>query len=416
MTFVRRSATAALMLNVVFTLSAFILLAFRGETIDFYALLMGVTIAALMLIFYNVTNKIFKYPDRIVLVCCITLVSIGLIMQYRISPETGWKQLLWFVSGIVAMYITIMLFKSNLNLGKVNWLLIAATAGLLLMALVFARVIGGAKNWIKIGPFSFQPSEFAKITFLVSAAYYFSKKDTIMSLLPYAIFSGACILILVVSKDLGAAMLFALSFLIIFFVSTGSKLWTLGGIGVLGVGAVLSYKFFSHVRIRVEIWQDPWAVYYGQGYQIVQGLMAIASGSFFGTGLSLGTPKSIPANSTDFIFAVICEEFGIIFGTALIILYLVFILRGALIALNARNKNEQLLVFGCTAMLSLQCFIIIAGVIKMIPLTGITLPFISYGGSSMWSCMILVGIIQGIAVKNGIKDVREIRSIGGDVI
>ena len=217
MTFVRRSATAALMLNVVFTLSAFILLAFRGETIDFYALLMGVTIAALMLIFYNVTNKIFKYPDRIVLVCCITLVSIGLIMQYRISPETGWKQLLWFVSGIVAMYITIMLFKSNLNLGKVNWLLIAATAGLLLMALVFARVIGGAKNWIKIGPFSFQPSEFAKITFLVSAAYYFSKKDTIMSLLPYAIFSGACILILVVSKDLGAAMLFALSFLIIFF-------------------------------------------------------------------------------------------------------------------------------------------------------------------------------------------------------
>jgi cell division protein FtsW (lipid II flippase) len=170
------------------------------------------------------------------------------------------------------------------------------------------------------------------------------------------------------------------------------------------------------VRTRVEIWQNPWMYHRTQGYQIVQALMAIAAGGMFGAGLGLGYPESVPVRTSDFIFAVICEEFGIIFGIITILMYLVFIIRGMIIAMNASTRFDALLVFGATCMLSLQSFIIIGGVIKLIPLTGITLPFISAGGSSMVACMALVGIIEGVAVKNGERDEREIRKAGGEVL
>jgi len=218
------------------------------------------------------------------------------------------------------------------------------------------------------------------------------------------------------SNDLGAALLFAGTFLIMFFAGTGRKLLTLAGLGVAGAGAVASYYMFPHVRTRVEIWQNPWMYHRTQGYQVVQGLMAIAAGGAFGAGLGLGYPESVPVNTSDFIFAVICEEFGIIFGIITILMYLVFIIRGMIIAMNAGTRFDALLVFGATCMLSLQSFIIIGGVIKMIPLTGITLPFISAGGSSMVACMALVGIIEGVAVKNGERDEREIRKAGGEVV
>ena len=158
---------------------------------------------------------------------------------------------------------------------------------------------------------------------------------------------------------------------------------------------------FDHVKARVAIWLNPWATYSTSGYQIAQGLMAIASGGLWGLGLTKGLPKSIPAYNTDYIFAVICEEFGIVFGIAVIALYLVFIIRGALIALNARSRYLMLVAFGCTVLITLQSFIIIAGVIKLIPLTGITMPFVSYGGSSMIACMMLLGILEGVSIQNG---------------
>ena len=166
----------------------------------------------------------------------------------------------------------------------------------------------------------------------------------------------------------------------------------------------------------MQIWQDPWAYYQTQGYQIVQGLMAIAAGGAFGTGLGLGYPEAVPVNTSDYIFASICEEFGIIFGIVTILLYLVFIIRGMIIARNASTRFDALLVFGATCMLSLQSFIIIGGVIKLIPLTGITLPFISAGGSSLIACLCLAGIIEGVAVKNGERDEKEIKEAGGEVV
>ncbi|MEI6101948.1 MAG: FtsW/RodA/SpoVE family cell cycle protein, partial [Eubacteriales bacterium] len=181
-------------------------------------------------------------------------------------------------------------------------------------------------------------------------------------------------------------------------------------------GAISSYYLFSHVKVRVDGWQAPWSIYNNEGYQIVQGLMAIASGGLLGSGLGLGMPQVIPASHTDYIFAAISEEFGMAVGIMLIIFYLVFIIRGILIALHARNAFDALLVFGCTVMLSLQSFIIIGGVIKLIPLTGITLPFLSYGGSSVASAFLTLGIIEGVAIKNGEHDEAKISEMGGEVL
>lgn len=260
-----------------------------------------------------------------------------------------------------------------------------------------------------------QPSEFAKVLFLMVSAYFFSTREKLSSFIPYLLFTGLCVVLLVAEKDLGAGLLIGVTFLIVFFVATGRVFLTAAGVGMLGAGAYASYKIFAHVRTRVLVWLDPWPYYNDQGYQIVQGLMALASGGLLGVGLGRGLPEVIPANYTDYIFTVIGEEFGILFCVFIILLYLVFIVRGILIALDADSSYDALLVFGCTAMLSLQSFIIIGGVIKLIPLTGITLPFISYGGSSLLASMIQLGIIQGVALKNGRRDERELEMMGGGI-
>lgn len=394
------SAGIIIFLMCLFVLSAFTLLTFANESFDINAIALGLGICFAIVVLYLVLKKIYPSVDRFTFIIPMFLTAIGLVLQYRLSQEYGVKQFIWFGVGIVAMFIAIEVIRRIKSFGKLNYLFATVCLGLLCSTLIFSRSIGGAKNWLEIAGFSIQPSEFGKILFIIVSAYFFSNKRKPRVFMPYVIFSVVSVLILVVAKDLGAALLYALTFIVMLYAATGKKLLTLGAVGTMGVGAVIAYYLFPHVKTRVDIWQDPWAVHQDSGYQIVQGLMAIASGSFLGMGLTLGYPSVIPAARTDFIFAVVCEEFGIIFGIAVIAFYLLIIIRGAIIALNAKTMFDQLLVFGVTAMLSLQCFIIIGGVIKLIPLTGITLPFLSYGGSSMVSCMILLGIMQGVAIKS----------------
>jgi len=207
--------------------------------------------------------------------------------------------------------------------------------------------------------------------------------------------------LLVLQRDLGAAMLMIGTFLLVFFAATSNIRATAAALLIGAAGAYASYLLFDHVQARVAIWQDPWATYSTSGYQIAQGLMAMASGGLWGLGLGQGSPKSIPAYHTDYVFAVICEEFGILFGIALIALYLLLVVRGILIALNAADRFSMLTAFGAASLLGIQTFVIIGGVIKLIPLTGITMPFVSYGGSSMIACMMLVGVLQGISSRSG---------------
>ncbi len=412
----RRGAGAMLALTILFILSACALLSFREGTFNLGIAIFGLGVSLVVLLGYNLAALIFRHVDRITLVICFFLASVGLVMLARLNIDVAIRQLIWLASGTVILYITIVIIKRASDFGRLNYLMMAGALGLIAFAYVFAKTVGGARNWVNIGPLSFQPSEIAKVLFIIVSAYFFAERRAVLGNIAYAGFAGACVMVLVLSNDLGAALLFAGTFLIMFFAGTGRTLLTIAGLGVASGGAVASYYMFSHVRTRVEIWENPWRYHRTQGYQIVQGLMAIAAGGVFGAGLGLGYPSAVPVNTSDFIFAVICEEFGIIFGIIIILLYLVFIIRGMIIAMNAGSRFDALLVFGATCMLSLQSFIIIGGVIKLIPLTGITLPFISAGGSSMVACLTLVGIIEGVNVKNGERDEVEIRKAGGEVI
>ncbi len=412
----RRGAGAMLALTILFILSACALLSFREGAFNIEFAIFGLGTSLVVLLAYNLAALIFRHVDRITLVICFFLASVGLVMLARLNIETAWRQLVWVVIGTVILYITIVIVKRATDFGRLNYLMMAGAFGLIAFSFLFAKTVGGARNWVSIAGLSFQPSEIAKVLYIIVSAYFFAERRATLAIIAYAGFAGACVITLVLSNDLGAALLFAGTFLIMFFAGTGRTLLTFAGLGVASAGAVASYYMFPHVKTRVQIWQDPWSYHRTQGYQIVQGLMAIAAGGAFGAGLGLGYPSAVPVNTSDFIFAVICEEFGIIFGAILILLYLVFIVRGMIIAMNAGSRFDALLVFGATCMLSLQSFIIIGGVIKLIPLTGITLPFISAGGSSMVACLTLVGIIEGVNVKNGERDETEIRKAGGAVI
>ncbi|MEG0257801.1 MAG: FtsW/RodA/SpoVE family cell cycle protein [Christensenella sp.] len=411
----RHGAGIILTFMILFLLSAMCLLSFRGGVFDVGAAVLGSVLAVFIIAQYNMLRVIFKHLERFTLLIADFLCIISIVILYRINPDAAQKQFIWILIGNVCMVAVMLVIKKSHDFGKINWIFMILAVGMLGITLLLATTIGGAKNWIKIGGFSFQPSEFAKILFLIVSAYFLSSRNRKRDMWPYFVFTIACVGILVMSKDLGAALLFSGTFLISFFVGTGSVGITLGATAAFAGGAFLSYQAFDHVKTRVEVWQDPWATYNDKGYQIVQGLLAIASGGLLGTGLGLGMPDVIPVGTSDYIFAAICEEFGIIIGIGVIALYLVFIIRGVLIAMDARTKFDKLLVFGATAMLSLQSFIIIGGVIKLIPLTGITMPFVSAGGSSMLSAMMQLGIIEGVALKNGEHEEAELEEMGGGV-
>lgn len=395
------SALGLLFIVMLFELAAFALLSLRDGKFDVWALAFALALIALLFFQYVCLLWISRYADRFLLVIANLLAAIGMIVQYRLSPETASRQLLLYGVGMVAMFVCVGLMHKPAVFRKLNWAMIVASLALLGVLLIVGKEQGGAKNWITIAGFSFQPSEFVKVALVFIAANYLTEQSGWRDWLPSAIFAILVCGLLVMERDLGAALLVAGTYLIIFYTATGDVRTTLIGLGAGCCGAVASYYIFDHVRARVAIWKNPWATYETSGYQIAQGLMAIASGGAWGLGLTQGLPKSIPAYNTDYIFAVICEEFGLIFGIAVITLYLMFIIRGALVALYARDRYLMLVAFGCTVLITLQSFIIIGGVIKLIPLTGITMPFVSHGGSSLIASMMLLGILEGIAMRNG---------------
>ncbi|MEG2188491.1 MAG: FtsW/RodA/SpoVE family cell cycle protein, partial [Christensenella sp.] len=329
----RHGAGIILTFMILFLLSAMCLLSFRGGVFDVGAAVLGSVLAVFIIAQYNMLRVIFKHLERFTLLIADFLCIISIVILYRINPDAAQKQFIWILIGNVCMVAVMLVIKKSRDFGKINWIFMILAVGMLGITLLLATTIGGAKNWIKIGGFSFQPSEFAKILFLIVSAYFLSSRNRKRDMWPYFVFTIACVGILVMSKDLGAALLFSGTFLISFFVGTGSVGITLGATAAFAGGAFLSYQAFDHVKTRVEVWQDPWATYNDKGYQIVQGLLAIASGGLLGTGLGLGMPDVIPVGTSDYIFAAICEEFGIIIGIGVIALYLVFIIRGVLIAM-----------------------------------------------------------------------------------
>lgn len=273
----------------------------------------------------------------------------------------------------------------------------------------------GARNWVtlkKLGvDVGFQPSEFVKILLLWVLLAAFAQKRGFKRMIPALAFAVAmCLILLIVQRDLGTLLIYFFLTIGMFYAATSNLMLT--GIGLAGgcVGAVGAYHLFDHVKTRVDIWINPWSDTQDKGYQIVQALIAISSGGLFGLGLGLGTPRMIPYYHTDFIFAAICEEFGIIFAVGMLALYCFLIMRGLRIALEASTAFHSLMALGATLMLAVQTFVIVGGVTKMIPLTGVTLPFASAGGSSLISCMAMIGILLGVSSLNRQERARALRS------
>ena len=312
------------------------------------------------------------------------------------------KQLVWVTLGLIGYILIVAILPDLRSFAKYKKVYMIITLILMPLALIFGNPdIGGAKNWIEIGPFMFQPSEFGKIAlvlYLASAlATYEDKKnfkEDFMGLLQPALVSMFSLACMVLQTDLGSALIFFGISVTMLYVATGKKKYVFTCLGLSAVGATAAYFLFGHVKRRVMVWRNPWAYRYDEGLQIVQGLYGIASGGLFGTGLGQGYPEYIPVNDSDFIYAVICEEFGIIFAVGIMILYFLLFYRGIRAAFVTDDKFSQLIAVGFSTMIACQTLVIIFAVI---PLTGITLPIISYGGSSILTTFFALGILQKIS-------------------
>ena len=317
------SLSSVVFTMILFDISAFGVLILNSETFDPLALIAMAATVLLLIFQYFILSVFFPNCDRTVLVIANFLVSVGLVIQFRISPSVAMKQLVWIVMGMVCMIVTTLAIRRSKIWPNLWRILIGLSGVFLASAVVLGSEKFGASNWINIGIFSFQPSEFVKIMLIFVLAALLGRERNMKTMIIAAGYVGACLLLLLLQKDLGAALLYAGTAMIMLYIATGNKLLLAGSAAGGAAGAVVAYKMFSHVRVRVALWKNPWAMYEKQGYQVVQGLIAIASGGLFGLGLMQSMPKSIPAAHTDYIFAVICAEFGVLFGLALLAFYLI---------------------------------------------------------------------------------------------
>ena len=373
----------------VFYFSAFLLLALKDLAWQGFVLALAVPL--MISLGTNFLPRLFP-ADKLLLSLTNFLCALGVLVLYATNPGYAYQQALYYGVGLIAMVVCIYLVRIIRHWRIPVYLLMPVSLALLALPLVIGKETNGAKNWFYIGGLSVQPSEIVKLSLLLIISYFMSRRR----FWPWLLFAVGCLGLLMLQKDLGTALMYYGVALMLYYASSSNLLLT--GVGLAGGAgaAVLGYKLFAHVKKRVAIWRNPWSDYDNAGYQIIQGLMAIASGGLIGVGLGLGSPKTIPVYHTDFIFAVICEQFGVIFGLCVLLMYVAIIWRGATIAMAARRSFHGLLAMGATVLVGLQTFVIIGGVIKLVPLTGVTMPFVSYGGTSLVSSLCLVGLIQGV--------------------
>ncbi|MBU3142526.1 FtsW/RodA/SpoVE family cell cycle protein [Clostridium sp. CF012] len=377
------------------------------DGLDNGALIMGVIICILFAYSHFIIRRFFPDGDKYILLFSNVLAVIGMGMLYRLDSAVALKQLIWYTVGIAIFILVVVLFPSLTNFGKYKWFYLVCTLVLMSLGSLFGKEVFGAKNWISVGGFSLQPTEFGKLSlvaYLAASLQDYGKdikqKSELMKLKDL-IEPGFVVMIslglMVLQKDLGSALLFFAVSVTMLYIATSKFRYVLVCLGLFMVGGFISYKLFDHVRLRIMIWGDPWKYGYDQGHQVVQSLISIASGGLFGTGLGLGYPKMVPVRNTDFIFAAISEEMGILMGLAILILYFLLFYRCMRVPVYGKDKFSRLLAVGYSTMIAAQALVIVGGVVGAIPLTGITLPLVSYGGSSMIVTFFSLGIIQKIS-------------------
>ncbi|HEY3140408.1 MAG TPA: FtsW/RodA/SpoVE family cell cycle protein [Acidimicrobiales bacterium] len=323
-------------------------------------------------------------------------------------------QATWAILGMGAFVGTLVLLSQSRTLERYRYTAGLIGLGLLMLPLVpgVGQEINGSRIWVSLGPVNFQPGEFAKLALAVFFAGYLVDKRELLAvnravgpfsmpdpkhLGPVLVAWGASLVIMISQRDLGSSLLFFTLFIVLVWVATERASYLVVGTILFALGATFSISQFDHVQNRVDIWRDPWADADDKGFQIVQSAYAMADGGIVGRGINLGTPDRIPYAETDFIFAAITEELGLLGATAILMAFLLFIGAGFRIAMRSSHGFDKLLAVGLTTLLGFQAFIIIAGVVRLLPLTGVTLPFVSYGGSSLLANYVLLALLLRIS-------------------
>ena len=365
-----------------------------------------------------VMRKVARNGDAVLLPLAAILNSLGLAAVYRLSPEKyGAAQLTWTIVGVICFVGTVAVVRDISMLSRYKYILGFIGVGLLLLPLVpgLGREINGAQLWVGVGSFNFQPGEFSKIFLVIFFAAYLAERKELLSIAsrrlmgmhipdvkhfgPLLVMWGLSLAVMFYAKDLGSSLLFFSVFLIMIYVATARVVYLAAGTSLFSVGAYIGYQRFSHVQERVQVWLDVFNPKHVQdeGFQLAQSLFALSAGGLFGTGLGQGRPDLIPAAHTDFIFSVLGEELGLLGAAGILLCFLLLVGRGLKIALAQRDDFAQLLALGLTVVIGVQTFIILGGVTRLLPLTGITLPFMSYGGSSLLSNFILIALLIRIS-------------------
>ncbi len=390
----RGRANSQFAIILIFDAAAFAILYLQSRDPKMFGILAGLLLyTVLVQVLYRL---IYKKASLAVLNNMCMLISTGFVIQSRLGTSTAIKQLI-IVAGSSAVCLVIpVIIRRVKTMRNLGWLY--AVLGILLLGAVFAfgRISGGANLSVTIGGISFQFSEFVKITFVFFIASMLRNDVSFRRVVIVTILAALHVGILVLSKDLGAALIYFVAYIVMVTVATKQGRYALLGIGGMCLASVAAYHLFSHVRVRVQVWKNPFADYEGTGYQIVQALFGVCAGGWFGTGLFEGNPEMIPLAKEDFTYAAVCEEMGILFGICLIFLCMSMYLQIVSISTKLSNRFYRLVSIGLGTEYAFQVFLTVGGTTKFIPMTGITLPLVSYGGSSIMCTIIMLSIIQGL--------------------
>lgn len=354
---------------------------------------------ALFLLIITILWRLFyKNINATLLSNMCMLLSIGLIMLTRIDMDKSMKQFQIIIVAMLASMIIPMVVRKWKSLQKFE--LIYGILGLVMLGavLILSAATYGANISFTIAGVTLQPSEFVKILFVFYVAGRFVKSTEFREIVITTAFAAAHVLILVASTDLGSALLFFITYLVMLYVATKKVSYCVLGLSSGAIAGVIAYHLFSHVQVRVMAWMDPWSCIDKEGYQVAQSLFAIGTGGWTGMGLCQGMPKGIPFVEKDSIFSAISEELGGIFAICIILICMCMFLSFFNLAMKLKNKFYRYVAMGLGTMYAVQVLLTIGGAIKFIPLTGVTLPLVSYGGSSMLSALVSLGIIQGISL------------------
>lgn len=345
-----------------------------------------------------VLKKMYKNYHEPLMNLMMFMLMIGFAIITRISYTKGIRQFAICVfSSVITLCIPKVMEKSK-KIRNYSYLFGIFGIGALALVYVIGNVTSGAKLSIDLKVITVQPSEFVKISFVLFLSGILYRYKGIKGVIISGIFAAVHVLILVISKDLGTALILCVVYLFIVYMATGKTRYLVGGL-IAGSGAsVLAYKLFSHVKVRVEAWMDPWPIIDSKGYQITQSLFAIGTGGLFGSGLFMGIPESIPVVEQDFIISAICEELGSFFSICIILMSMCIFIISIRIAINCRDEFYKLTTAALACTYGFQIFLTVGGAIKLIPSTGVTYPLLSYGGSSLLSTIAIFTILQGVYI------------------